>query len=355
MKVKKYVAETMQDAIFKVKADLGPDAIILDTNKFKKGGFLGFFTKTMVEIIAGVEEKKKGFKQNNNNFALQEINDLKNMVTEMHKSWQNDEFLSHLPKELLVIYQHLNQQEVKGELVKGFIRIIEKNKTASGELSSQLETVLQEYIGDCQSISTDGSQKVIGFVGPTGVGKTTTIAKLAAHFTLDEGKKICLITTDTYRIAAVQQLQTYSDIINIPLYVAYNEQELTKLLRFDLKDKYDLILIDTAGSSWKDGIQLGKLKTLLKRELVDEIHLMISLNTRSNIIREIIKGFSRVKPDKLILTKLDETSVYGDIINIKNICKLPYSYITVGQDVPDDIEAARVELLTGYLTGGLNV
>ncbi|AZO94057.1 DEAD/DEAH box helicase family protein [Halocella sp. SP3-1] len=355
MKVKKYVAETMQDAIFKVKADLGPEAIILDTNKFKKGGFLGFFTKTMVEIIAGVEEKKREFKQNNNNFALQEINDLKNMVTEIHKSWQNDEFLSHLSEELLEIYQHLNQQEVNEELAKGFIKVIKENKIVPGEINSQLDAVLQEYIGECQLISTDDSQKVIGFVGPTGVGKTTTIAKLAAHFTLDEGKKVCLITTDTYRIAAVQQLQTYSDIINIPLHVAYNEQELVKLIRFDLKDKYDLILIDTAGSSWKDGIQLGKLKTLLKRELVDEIHLMISLNTRSNIIREVIKGFSLLKPDKLILTKLDETSVYGDIINIKNISKLPYSYITIGQDVPDDLEAARAELLTGYLTGGLNV
>lgn len=354
MKVKKYVAETMQDAIFKVKADLGSDAIILDTNKFKKGGFLGFFSKTMVEIIAGVEQKKKGFEQNNN-FALKEINDLKSMVTEIHKSWQNDEFLSHLPEELLEIYQHLSQQEVNEELVKKFIKIIEENKTPSGELSSQLELVLQEYIGECQLISTDASRKVIAFVGPTGVGKTTTIAKLAAHFTLDEGKKVCLITTDTYRIAAVQQLQTYSDIINIPLHVAYNEQELTKLLNSNLKDKYDLILIDTAGSSWKDGIQLGKLKTLLKRELVDEIHLIISLNTRSNIIREVIQGFSQLKLDKLILTKLDETSVYGDIINIKNICKLPYSYITIGQDVPDDIEAARVELLSSYLTGGLDV
>lgn len=345
----------MQDAIFKVKADLGPEAIILDTSKFKKGGFMGMFNKTMVEVVAGVEIKQKKIEQGNN-VALKEINDLKNMVHEMHKAWQDDKFLDNLQEELAEIYKYLSEQGVNNDLNKEFINLIkDKEIDNTQQLLAQTKRILKQYIGKCHAIPVNGGSKIAAFVGPTGVGKTTTIAKLAARFALDEGKNVCLITTDTYRIAAVQQLQTYSDIINIPLHVVYNEKELAKLITIDLKNKHDLILIDTAGSSWNDKMQLGKLKKILKSNLVNEVHLILSLNTKSHIIREIINKFSAVKPDKLILTKLDETNIFGDIINIKSICNLPYSYITFGQDVPDDIEAADTTTLIKYLLGDLNV
>lgn len=355
MKVKKYVAETMQDAIFKVKADLGPDAIILNTSKFKTGGFLGLFTRTMVEVVAGVEEKNTENEQQNN-LALQEIVELKNMVYEMHKSWENDRFLQELPEEMIEIYKYLNEQGVYNTLSKEIIKLLDKrNPEMRDELLSCLKLILREYIGEGQGIVLNGQKKVVAFVGATGVGKTTTIAKLAAHFVLDEGRKVCLITTDTYRIAAVQQLQTYSDIINIPIHVVYNEKELEKLLNFDLKGKYDLILIDTAGSSWNDRFQLGRLKRLFKDNLIDEVHLILSLNTKSHIQKEIIEKFSIVKPDKLLLTKLDEANKFGDLLNIRNFCKLPYSYITMGQNVPDDIKTADVDILVDYLIGDLDV
>ncbi|MFY9393065.1 MAG: DEAD/DEAH box helicase family protein [Halanaerobiales bacterium] len=355
MKVKKYVAETMQDAIFKVKADLGPDAIILNTSKYKTGGFLGFFSKTMVEVLAGVEEKKAE-PVTGNSLALQEIADLKNLVYEMHQNWENDRFLKGLPEELLGIYKYLNEQGVFDHLNKEIIRLLEKKELEKREaLLSQLSLILKEYIGEGQAINLNGRDKVVAFVGATGVGKTTTVAKLAAHFVLDEGKKVCLITTDTYRIAAVQQLQTYSDIINIPIHVAYSDIELERLLSVDLKGKYDLILIDTAGSSWNDQFQIGRLKKIFKKELVDEVHLILSLNTKSQIQKEIIDKFSILSPDKLLLTKLDETSKYGDFLNIRNFCKLPYSYITMGQNVPDDIRVADLDLIIDYLLGDLDV
>lgn len=355
MKVKKYVAETMQDAIFKVKADLGPDAIILNTSKFKKGGFLGLFSRTMVEVVAGVEEKSTE-KEFQNNLALQEIAELKNMVHEIHKNWENDRFLQDLPEELVEIYKYLNDQGVISSLNKEIISLLEKgNPEKKEELLSHLKLILKEYIGEGQGIVLNGQKKVVAFVGATGVGKTTTIAKLAAHFVLDEGKKVCLITTDTYRIAAVQHLQTYSDIINIPIHVAYNEKELEKLLSYDLKGKYDLILIDTAGSSWNDRFQLGRLKRLFREGLVDEVHLILSLNTKSHIQKEVVEKFSIVNPDKLLLTKLDEANRFGDLLNIRNFCKLPYSYITMGQNVPDDIQAADTDILMDYLIGDLDV
>lgn len=343
----------MQDAIFKVKTDLGPDAIILDTKKFKQGGFLGFFTKTMVEVVAGLETQKKKEEEDT---TLKEINDLKNMVHEMHKGWKNDKFFSDLPDNLTNIYKYLINQGVNNQLLKEIIKLLQKKDIANSQkLIESLKTVLKQYIGKCQEITVDNGQKVVALVGSTGVGKTTTIAKLAAHFVLDQGKKVCFITTDTYRIAAVQQLQTYSDIINIPLHVVYNEKELERLITKDLKNSYDLILIDTAGSSWNDGFQLGKLKKIFKNNLIDEVHLLLSLNAKTSIIKEVINKFSAVNPNKLILTKFDEVSVFGDILNIKNICKLPYSYITNGQNVPDDIKAASEDILINYLLGDLIV
>jgi flagellar biosynthesis protein FlhF len=193
---------------------------------------------------------------------------------------------------------------------------------------------------------------VIAFIGPTGVGKTTTIAKLAAKFAVEENVEVGLITADTYRIAAVQQLQTYSDIMNIPLEVVYNESELAKNVKANYDD-YDLIFVDTAGSSWNDQMQMGRLKKFTELDLVDETHLLVSLNTKSEDLRNIIEYFSHLNPDKMILTKLDETTIYGDIINLNQDYELPYSYITYGQDVPDDIREADSDLLLDYVMGDL--
>lgn len=370
MKVKKYIGETIQDTIFKVKADLGPDAIILNTRKFKKGGFLGFFAQKRVEVLAALEEPQKSA---DNEETLDEINDLKQMVNSLEKKWDKSSFEDDLNAELTSIYHHLQEQGVRDDLIQKIIAELmdsdsnsgaDRDQIQSGELNKKNQQTflrltrskLKDILGQEEPIDATypiNRCKVVAFIGPTGVGKTTTIAKLAAKFGVESNIDVGLITSDTYRIAAVQQLETYSDIMNIPLEVVYNQSELADTVREKSSD-YDLIFVDTAGSSWNDQMQLGRLKKFVELDLVDETHLLVSLNTKSRDLQNIIKHFSRLNPDKMLLTKLDETTSYGDIINISHDYELPYSYITNGQDVPDDINEADTEKLLDYLLGDLN-
>lgn len=346
MRVKKYVGSTMQDTIFKVKADLGPEAIILNTRKYKTG-FFGLFGKTQIEVLAALEEEKKEDKQ-----TLDEINNLKNMISELNKKWQSDDSLRDLPEELGFIYQHLNIQGVSADFRNKFIEEINKKHYDQDKLLDICKAKLADFLGQPQPIDSQSLPRIIAFIGPTGVGKTTTIAKLAARYALDEEKKVALITTDTYRIAAVQQLKTYSDIINVPMQVVYNIEELKETLEQKFAD-YDMIFVDTAGSSWNDKIQLARLKEFVNKDFVDEIHLIISMNTKSSDIDSIIGQFIDLDPDKIVLSKLDETRTYGDIINIRSQYDLPFSYITYGQDVPDDLQLAKANLLVNYIMGDL--
>jgi flagellar biosynthesis protein FlhF len=176
------------------------------------------------------------------------------------------------------------------------------------------------------------------------------MAKVAAYFTLEKNKKVALMTADTYRIAAVEQLRTYSNIIDIPFAVCYQSTKLESMLNNQFSD-CDLVLIDTPGSSWKNELQLEELREYTSHEFIDEVHLLLSLNTKSSDLYNIIDKFSPLEPDKIIFTKLDETTSYGDIINIKENYQLPFSYLTYGQDVPEDISTAEAENLFDYIFG----
>lgn len=182
-----------------------------------------------------------------------------------------------------------------------------------------------------------GSLKAVALIGPTGVGKTTTIAKLAAHYALVEKKKVGLLTVDTYRIAAVEQLKTYSQIIDIPVGVAYTQADVLPAVA-QFKD-FDLLLIDTAGRSQKNIMQVGELKAMLET-LRCETHLVLSAQTKESDMIEAAERFSAARVDRLLFSKLDETSSYGTLLNVADKTGIPLSYFTVGQKVPEDIEVA---------------
>jgi flagellar biosynthesis protein FlhF len=193
---------------------------------------------------------------------------------------------------------------------------------------------------------TPGQPKAVALIGPTGVGKTTTIAKLAAHFALVQKKRVALLTVDTYRIAAVEQLKTYSQIIDLPIAVAYSQSEV--LPAIEQFADYDLILIDTAGRSQKNIMQVGELKSLLET-IHCETHLVLSAHIKEQDMLEAAQRFSAARVDHLIFSKLDETSSYGTLLNVADRTGIPLSYLTTGQKVPEDLEIAEGSRLAGLI------
>ena len=194
-----------------------------------------------------------------------------------------------------------------------------------------------------------GRCRVVALVGPTGVGKTTTIAKLAANFRLRDKWNVGLITVDTYRIAAVEQLRTYADIIDLPMQVVSTPREMREAV--DRFSQMDLILVDTAGRSPRDEIKIRELRTLLSEARADEVHLVLSSAASAASLTVTAERFAPAGATALILTKLDEASGLGHLLPIVRGARLPLSYLTNGQNVPDDIESVDVRRLAQSVLG----
>lgn len=438
MRVKRYVGETAQEAMQKVKSDLGRDAIILNTRKIRKKGLAGFFSKPLIEVVATIDndisskpakqkqeraamnmasvdreapfdntsfidELNASLTQNKqtaqpiqptyqptyrgynaaadeeiipaaeqpakaahrnieeitksdltDDFTPAQINEIKEMLNKVYDAVKLDYESSKLSDAAKNYLEQLERSEVdkvilndlKEELIEDLS--IEQQQD-SVLVKETIHKILNGYIKDPEPFSTSSGRRAIVFIGPTGVGKTTTLAKLAANLVLNEKKKVGLITSDTYRIAAVEQLKTYSEIIGIPLSAIYSSSEIANAIE-SYKDK-DIILIDTAGRSHKDQYQVMELKSLLKSSVNFEIYLVISATTKFSDCIEIIKSYGFLDDYKLLFTKLDETSTTGVLLNVAYITKKPISYITTGQSVPDDIEIADKEKIINSLIG----
>ncbi|GAB6098879.1 flagellar biosynthesis protein FlhF [Halanaerocella petrolearia] len=359
MKVKKYQAEDMQQAMLKVKSDLGSNAIILHSRKFKKGGFFGFFAKKMVEVVATVDPEVE---QESQEELKGELNQMKgmmdNLMGELKKSKEEsfsamagNQMLQKLVEALLELGISYSQaQELARKIVKESQGMIDNSE----KVKNILKTELQDAIGQIESFElTPGKTKVLALVGPTGVGKTTTLAKLAADFSLREDKQVGLITADTYRIAAVDQLKTYSEIIDLPLEVAFTPQELISAI--NKFQGYDLILVDTAGRSQNNEIHISELKGFINKSQVDKVSLVLSATTKASDLKKIIDVYNELQIDNLILTKVDETNSLGIIYEAVIRAEKPLSYITTGQDVPEDIKLPSLEELTNDIVEELSL
>ena len=196
---------------------------------------------------------------------------------------------------------------------------------------------------------TPGKRRIAALVGPTGVGKTTTLAKLAAIYKLRENCRVGLMTLDTFRVAAVEQLKTYSDIIRIPMQVVSSPREIQEALR-RMAD-FDLILIDTTGRSQRDDLRIHELRSYLLEAGADEIHLVLSATTRPRVLKQVAEQFSVVGTTSLIVTKLDESAGLGNLLPLVESSQLPISYVTNGQNVPEDIETADTTRLARWILG----
>jgi flagellar biosynthesis protein FlhF len=262
-----------------------------------------------------------------------------------------------VPEDLFDYYLQLIENQVADELATEIIRTLQKQVRPEQygqadlmreKIADQLEKLLPTT-GPIKRTKTVGPH-VVALIGPTGVGKTTTIAKLAANLKLREKHRVGLITLDTYRIAAVDQLKKYADIIETPLRVVANGEDLTGAM-LTMQD-CDFILIDTAGRSPNDTMKLNELKALLAVAEPDEVHLVLSTTNSEECIQLAIARFSDVRVDKIIFTKLDEAAHVGVVLNVIRKVNKSLSYVTTGQDVPDDIEVGRGRRLAQLILGG---
>lgn len=282
----------------------------------------------------------------------QEILDLQNQLEEMKSMLvemsRNKDEAGGIPN----LQRAMEAQGISQHVLEDMISKLNGTEILAPQNSIKALKALEKYVRKAIRIANgitlySDKPKIVALIGPTGVGKTTTLAKIAAKFVLEEGAKVALITADTYRISAVEQLKTYSDILGLPLEIVYNPQALQEAIEKH-KDK-QLILLDTAGRSQYNAYQMKELSELLNIDADIEKHLVMSATTKTSDGLELLDNFSLCKPDRVIFTKVDETKTHGIILNILHRRKAALSYLTNGQSVPDDIEPASIEKLAELL------
>ncbi len=385
MIIKKFQGSTEEEAILAARDEMGNNAVVMNIRTTKKKGIFRWFKKDIVEVTAALEEKedaptiktpvkniqhteilpsdgeKEVFEDRLNNIqSLLEQQIKKEVVPE-----KAPEPIEEEEKEsngcLKLVYQQLINNEVEEVYANQIISEVEKLLKKEAPLDTVLSAVYQKIIlklGEPDDFDVqEGKKKIYFFIGPTGVGKTTTIAKLASDMKLTRKAKIALLTSDTYRIAAVEQLRTYANILDIPLDVIYSEEDLKEGLE-RLKE-YDVIFVDTAGRSHKNLEQCDELFRLI--ESIDETYgfekeicLVLSLTAKYKDLEKICNTYSRLGTYRIIFTKLDETSALGNILNIAILTNGRISYTTYGQNVPDDINLIDVQSIAKQLLGGVN-
>lgn len=267
-----------------------------------------------------------------------------------------------MPQPLFVIYRKLMDNDVPVDLADRLVGQV-RDQLDSIELRDPIvvrQAMLRaieftirtrsESLLNIDHHSTSDRPRVIALVGPTGVGKTTTVAKLAATYKLRHGKKVGLITSDTYRIAAVEQLKTYAGIIGLPLKVANSPQEMADAV--ESLGNCDIVVVDTAGRSQNDQRRLEELAEFASAAAPHETHLVLSTTVGDNVLRKTAERFRALGPDRCILTKLDEAVTTGPIAGLCDRIGLPLSFVTVGQEVPDDLEPARADRLARCVLDG---
>lgn len=354
MKIKKYIGQTAHEAMLKLKMELGPDAVVLNTKTIRAKGLFKYFKKPLIEITAAFEDKD--LLKNNNisnydhklNNISEELIELKKIMNSFPTIKQTDEGLIPPLNEFhnIMVNNGVNPIISTNLLTKIEEEVNLKEKDIN-TIKNIIKFNLSEIMGKPQPIVINEDQKIIFFIGPTGVGKTTTLAKIAANLVLQNQYKIGLITSDTYRIAAVEQLKIYSDILQLPLEIAYNKDDMTMALNH-FKDK-DIIFVDTAGRNHNSFEQIEELKDIINTSNNKEIFLLINATIDFKALKSLISKYDFLDDFKLIVTKIDEAENYGNLLNIKYITNKELSYYTTGQNVPDDIKIVNIEDIVGKL------
>jgi len=382
MLVKRYHAKDMQQAMDTVIRELGSDAVILNSRKVRKKGFKNLFRKPVLEVMVAYDPANvPAVKKLNASYASQNIDkapkeqekgsaavssqqlerldkridSIDSMLSDFIEkfSFVKRDITYDYPDEVEELLLKLIENQVREELAHSLAKETElmmrkKPGTGAAEI---LEHLLLEQLGRPEPIlHKKFTQKVILVLGPTGVGKTTTIVKLAADFSVKQKKKVGIINTDTFRIGAQEQLQTYADILGIPLQVTYRADELDDAME-SMSDR-DIIFVDTAGKRPGDEQHKEDILDIVRILKPEDVLLCLAATTSFASIKEMVDTYGFVDDYRLLMTKLDETKYRGGLLNISWYTQRPLAYVTTGQNVPDDIEVADVEAIAKQIIKG---
>lgn len=415
MIIKKFLAKTEKEAIEMAKEELGAGAVVMNIKKIQPKGVSRLFVKGKVEVTAALDEnivydangeekeskdsEQTGAKldltapkfvpdivadenEESNNVAVieEKLNSLqkmieqqisekveeerKNAVEEKEEKKEDETVQKEESKEKSkadackeLIRKQMMQNEVDQSIIDQLMGEVDRSLPKDAALDQILGAIYQKIIlmtGQpylLEDVEESGA-KYVFLLGSTGVGKTTTIAKIASKLKLEKKKNIALVTADTYRIAAVEQLKTYANILSVPLSVVYRPEELGEMI--EELDQYDMCLIDTAGCSHKNKGQLDELSRLLDQVPISkrEVYLVMNAGTKCSDLKQISDIYSKITDYSLIFTKLDETSSAGIMLNMRMHTNRPLSYVTWGQNVPDDIGMVDNQKIAKKLLGG---
>lgn len=412
MIIKKFLGKSEEEALTAAKKELGEDVVVMNVKNVKQGGLLGFFQKQMTEVTVALEdERERRAKEAADEAAMKEAvseiaqvaakaavpekadtlprqepigqrNRLSETLAYVEKK-ENDVIQEKLdslqtlltqklqpqeeetPKEedsegmvfLKLIYNTMIDNEIDEIYANQIMEEIDKINKPNTPVDFILSTIYQKMIlkfgKPTEIMPAETNPKVVYFIGPTGVGKTTTIAKVASKFCLGEKKKVAMVTCDTYRIAAAEQLRTYANILDIPFKVIYVAEEMKEVMT-QFKE-YDYIFVDTAGHFYQNEEQAKEIKKIVHS--VDDIaesetYLVVSATTKYKDLKRIADSYKTITDYKLIFTKLDETITLGSLLNLHLYTGAPMSYVTYGQNVPDDIEMFNPQKTVKHLLGG---
>lgn len=401
MIIKKFQGKTENDAVETAKKELGSSVVIMNVRRVKRKAPFGFLLPQLTEVTVALEEEseqrvqvlrknadsqssiktekqtmaktaaetgfqgQKADKAQENSVIEEKLDSLHSLLEqqlrkpaeETEETGEEDEKEDEMSRFIKLVYNTMLDNEVDEKYANQIIDEMEKNNKPGTPFDHALADVYQKMIlkfGNSEEISgSKKGPKVVFFIGPTGVGKTTTIAKIASGYRVEKNKKVSLLTADTYRIAAAEQLRTYANILEVPFRVIYTKEEISQAIR-DFQD-YDYIMVDTAGHAHKNEEQRESIRDLITaaEELAEkEVFLVLSATTKYNDLKKIVDAYREVIDYKLIFTKLDETEELGNLFNIRLYTGAEICYVTCGQNVPDDMENFNPQKTVKLLLGG---